>query len=110
MRRSLTPSIVPNGTDQTFYIVLDDFGRLGRSFRETDIERSDLETIISDLMSGQFNDPIRVVAFNTTERWSEDVSEDVAREIMRLIGLSGHDLPSSLESFVDRHRGRRVGG
>ena len=110
MRRSLTPSIVPNGTGQTFYIVLDDFGRLGRSFRETDIERSDLETIISDLMSGQFNDPIRVVAFNTTERWSDDVSEDVAREIMRRIGLGGHELPSSLEGFVDRHLGRRVGG
>jgi hypothetical protein len=50
------------------YIVLDDFGRLGRCYRETDPERADLETTISDLMTGQFNSPVRVVAFNTAER------------------------------------------
>jgi hypothetical protein len=109
MRRSWTPSIVPNGTDQTVYLtvylVVDDFGRLGRAFRETDVERSDLEAVISDLMSGQYNDPVRIVAFNTTERWSEDVSEDVAREITRRLGLAGDELPSSLEAFVDRHIG-----
>jgi hypothetical protein len=80
-------------------------GRLGRAFRETDIEQADLDTVISDLMSGQYNDPVRVVAFNTTERWSEDVSQDVAREIMRRLGLAGDVLPSSLQSFVDRHLG-----
>jgi|SRR5450631_2324899 hypothetical protein len=105
MRRSWTPSIVPNGADQTVYLVLDDFGRLGRAFSETDIERADLETAISDLMSGQYGDPVRVVAFNTTERWSEDVSEDVAREIMRRLDIAGDELPSSLEGFVDRHLG-----
>ena len=35
--------------------------------RETEVERTDLETVIADLMSGQFTDPIRVVAFNTLE-------------------------------------------
>jgi hypothetical protein len=75
MRRSWTPSIVPDSADQTVYIVLDDFGRLGRADRETDVERSDLESVIGDVMSEQYN-PVRVVAFNTTEPWSEDVSED----------------------------------
>jgi hypothetical protein len=79
-RTGWTPSIVPNGDDQNVYIVLDDFGRLGRSYRETDPERADLETTISDLMTGQFNSPVRVVAFNTAERWAEDASEDIARE------------------------------
>jgi hypothetical protein len=105
MARSWTPSIVPNGTDQTVYIVLCDFGPLGQAYCETDVERSDLESVISDLMSGQYNNPVRVVAFNTTERWSEDVSEDVAREITRLLGLAGDELPSSLEAFVDRQIG-----
>jgi hypothetical protein len=31
-------------------------------------------------MSGQFNDPVRVVAFNTLEHWAQDVSRDVALE------------------------------
>jgi hypothetical protein len=35
MRKSgWTPSIVPNGEDQNVYIVLDDFGRNGRAYRE----------------------------------------------------------------------------
>jgi hypothetical protein len=33
-----TPSIVPNGDDETVYLVADDFGDLGRVWRETDIE------------------------------------------------------------------------
>ena len=106
MRRSWTPSIVPFafGTDQTVYLVLDDFGRLGRAYPETDPERADLDTVISDLMSGH-HDPVRVVAFNTAERWAEDVSEDIAREIMRRLDLAGDELPSSLEGFMDRHLG-----
>jgi hypothetical protein len=63
-----TPRTVPYGADQTVYLVIDRFGGLGTVYRETEVERADLETIITDLMSGQFNDPIRVVAFNTLER------------------------------------------
>jgi hypothetical protein len=37
-----------------------------------------------------------VVAFNTAERWSEDVSEDVARELRRRCDLQMRELPASL--------------
>jgi hypothetical protein len=100
MRRSWTPSIVPNGPDQTFYIVVNNYGELGPAFAETDVGEADLETTITDLM---YRDPVRVVAFNTSERWSEDASEDVAREIMRRLDLAGAALPSSLAAFVDSH-------
>jgi len=106
MRRSTwTPSIVPNDNDETVYLVADDFGRLGRAWREADYEATDLETLIQDLLTGQYTNPIRVVAFNTAERWSEDVSEDVARELRRRSDLQMCDLPSSLSDFVDRHEG-----
>ena len=62
MRRSWTPSIVPSGHDQTFYIVINNYGKLGPAFAETDLGEADLETTISDLMSGQYSDRIRVVA------------------------------------------------
>jgi hypothetical protein len=55
-------------------------------------------------MTGQFNSPVRVVAFNTAERWAEDASEDIAREIMRRVDLAG-EVSSTLEGFVDRHLG-----
>jgi hypothetical protein len=108
MRKSTwTPSIVPTGHDQTVYLVLDDFGRrLGRAWRETDTDRTDLESVITDLMAGQYNDPITVVAFNLSERWANDVSEDIAREIQRRADLSSNDLTSSIVDFVDRHAGR----
>jgi len=71
-----TPTIVPYGADQTpLPLVVDRFGRFGSVYRETDVERTDLETIITDLMSGQFNDPVRVVAFNTWSIGRKDVSE-----------------------------------
>ena len=70
MRQSWTPSIVPNGHDQTVYIVLNDFGPLGRAYCEASEDRSDLETTISDLISGQYDNPVRVIAFNADERWA----------------------------------------
>jgi hypothetical protein len=77
-----TPSILPNREedDQNVYLVVDDFGRNGRAFREAD-EATDLETVISDMLSGEYKNPARVVAFNTTEKWSQDVSRDVAHEL-----------------------------
>src|ERR1700744_1158241 len=58
------PSIVPKGDDQNVYLVVDDLGRLGRVYRETDVEATDLDTVISDLLGGQYSNPVRVVAFN----------------------------------------------
>ena len=60
-----------------------------------------------DLMSGQYKNPVRVIAFNTTERWSEDVSEDVASEIRHRCDLQMCDVPSVIQDFVERHEGSR---
>jgi hypothetical protein len=103
---SWTPSIVPNDNDETVYLVADDFGRLGRAWREADYKGTDLETVIQDLLTGQYANPIRVVAFNTAERWSDDVSEDVARELRRRCDMQMSDLPSTISDFVERHEDR----
>jgi len=100
-----TPSIIPSGNDQTVYLVAEDFGKLGRAWREADYEATDLETVIEDLLSGQYNDPVRIVAFNTAERWSEDVSEDVAHELRMRCDLQMRDVPSSIQDFVERQEG-----
>jgi hypothetical protein len=56
-----SPSIVPP-SDQEVYLVLDDFGSgLGRAWRESDVEHTDLETIITDLLDGEYNNPVRIV-------------------------------------------------
>jgi hypothetical protein len=50
--------------------VLDDLGRNGRIWREADAETADLETVVQDLLTGEYKKPERVVALNTVEEWS----------------------------------------
>ncbi len=100
-----TPTTVPYGADQTVYLVVDRFGRLGSVYRETEVERTDLETVITDLMSGQFNDPVRVVAFNTLEHRSEDVSKQIADEIQTPCDIEGVAVPEHVSDFVASHAG-----
>jgi hypothetical protein len=85
---------------------VDDFGRNGRAYRETDVERAGLEAVIMDMLEGQYQNPVRVVAFNTAEKWSQDVSGDVAHELRRRCDLQLRDVPSYLEDFVQRHDGQ----
>jgi hypothetical protein len=110
MRRSnWTPSIVPRRDDQNVYLVVDDLGRNGRVWREAEEENTDVETVILDLLEGQYKDPVRVVSFNTAEKWSQDVSADVAQELRRRCDLQLRDIPFFLHKFVDWYEGRYRG-
>jgi hypothetical protein len=97
-----SPRIVPYGADETVYLVVDSFGT-GTVYRETEVERADLETIMADLLAGQFNNPIRVVAFNTLEHWAEEVSAEIASEISARCDIDGLPVPEHLGDFVDRY-------
>ena len=91
-----TPSIVPGGRSQTVYLVLNDFGKLGRAYLETGEDETDLETIISRMLEGQYSNPVDVFAFNAAEEWVRDVSEDVADEIRSRCDRQGIDIPAEL--------------
>lgn len=108
MRKSYwTPSIVPRSDDQDIYLFVDDFGRLGRVCRETDVEQTNFETVIADLLDGQYKHPIGIICFNPVEGWSRDVSEDIARELRRRCDLQSQNLPASLHEFVEMNEGHR---
>ena len=98
-----SPSIVPHGADQDTYLVLDDFGQLGCSWRETDLECVDRETLIRDLVEGQYSHPARIVAFNTSEGWSRDVTMDIADELRRRYNEFGEVSASALD-FLETNR------
>jgi hypothetical protein len=100
-----SPSIVPETSDRDVYLVLDDFGSiLGRAWRETDDDNTDRETLTADLLDGQYNNPARIVAFNTAEGWSRDVSEDVADELAERCA-ERDEVPISLQHFLERYKG-----
>jgi hypothetical protein len=100
MRNS--PSIVP-GDDQEVYLVLDDFGRIGCAWRETNVEDTDLESVINDLLEGQYCNPVRVVGFNTAKGWSRDVSAEVARDLRQRCADQNRELPDFLQEFVEQY-------
>jgi hypothetical protein len=100
-----SPKLVPYGADQTVYLVVDSFCASGTAYRETEFERTDFEAIIADFLTGQFNDPVRVIAFNTLEHWSDDVSEAIATEIQTRCDIEGASVPEHISDFVDRYSG-----
>jgi hypothetical protein len=95
------PPLPDNDTD--VYIVVEDFGHLGRSFRETDLAEADLDTIIRNMISGEYRNPLRVVAFNTAEGWSRDVSEDAANEVIDRAYYADSTLSIGAKRFIGRH-------
>ncbi|MBR1156887.1 hypothetical protein [Bradyrhizobium sp. JYMT SZCCT0428] len=101
MRRpDQSPSIVPREANQDTYLVLDDFGgRLGHAWRETNEEDADRETLIRDLMTEQYSLPARIVAFNTAEGWSRDVTRDIADELRRRLA-EYDEVPASVQAFL----------
>jgi hypothetical protein len=101
-RTGWSPATIPYGADQTVYLVIDRFPS-GTVYRETEIERTDLDTIISDFLTGQFNDPVRVIAFNTLEHWADDVSAQIAAEIQARSDIEGYPLPEHVRDFVEIH-------
>jgi hypothetical protein len=98
-----SPGLVPYGADETVFLVVDRFTS-GTVYRETEIERSDFETVISDFMRGEFNDPVRVVAFNTLEHWADDVSGQIAEEIQARCDIAGEPVPEHIRDFLESHR------
>jgi len=92
---------VPN--DVTVYLVEEDFGPLGRAFLETDDAEADRETIVRNFISGQYDSALRVIAFNTVEGWSRDVSEDIANDILDRACDADETLTDGTRRFIDRH-------
>jgi len=102
------PSVVPNDRlDKDFYLVLEDF-RAGPAFRETD-EGITYVKLIDDLLTGQYDKVIRVVAFNPVEGWSRDASEDVASALEAHIAAEGREISEAMRDFIEGQTGRKIG-
>jgi hypothetical protein len=88
--------------DVTIYLVLDDY-ETGLAFVETPPAEADRETIVRNFLSGQYTNALRVVAFNTAEGWSRDVSEDIAGEVLECAFDADDNLSDATKRFIDRH-------
>ena len=90
--------------NQDTYWVLDDLGgNFGRLWRETAERNAKPEMLIGDLMGGQYSRPARIIAFNTTEGWSRDITVDIADELRRRFA-EYDDVPDSVEQLLEMAR------
>lgn len=82
MRRR-SPALAPGQPhhETAVYIVLNDFGHLGRAYVEADEGEADAWSVIEKILTGQRSHPVRVVAFNTAEGLARDGSKDIAQAV-----------------------------
>ena len=96
----LVPAVEGHGT---VYIVLDDFGQLGRVYRETDEPSSDARNVIREMVRGEYHRPVRVVAFNVAEGWARDASAEIAAAVAEVANEQGRSLSRPTIEFLHAH-------
>jgi len=86
------------------YLVLDDFGSLGRVWREVDEAGTNRSWMIQSMLEGAHENPVRIVAFNAAEGWSRDVTIDIADELRQRY-VECDNVPDSILRFWRRPPG-----
>jgi hypothetical protein len=100
---SLVPSL-----DADIHLVLCDFGRSGLAYLETDPAEADATTVVQNLLHGQYEWPLRVLALNVDEGWARDVSETIAAKVRDVAEHEGRELTSGTLAFIEAHIGRVI--
>ena len=99
--RVMSPvSLVP---EQDLHFVLCDFGRSGQAYVETDPAEADASTIVRNLLQGQYDQPVRVLALNVEEGWVRDVSEIIAAKVQEVARHEEQGLSAGTRAFVEAH-------
>ena len=98
---SLVPSL-----DADLHFILCDFGRSGLAYVETDPAEADATTVVQNLLHGQYERPLRVIALNADEGWWRDVSEAIAAKVRDVAEHEGRELSSGTLAFIEAHIGR----
>jgi hypothetical protein len=57
-------------------------------------------TLVRNLLEGHYENPVRIVAFNSAEGWSRDVTLDIADELRRRY-VEYDEVPASILKFLE---------
>jgi hypothetical protein len=105
----MSPSLVPSSDqDHDLHFVLCDFGKYGKTYIETDPNEADRGTIVRNMIDGQYDRPLRVIALNPTEGWSRDVSEDIAKAVLMAAEADDRVLTVGTSAFVETQQLRTL--
>jgi len=103
----MSSSLVPS-SDHELHFVLCDFGNYGRTYIETDPNEADRDTIVRNMIDGQYDRPLRVIALNPAEGWSRDVSEEIAKAVLVAAESDDRVLTAGTSAFVQAQRLRTL--
>ena len=84
------------------HLVLCDFGKLGSAYVETEPVMTEA-AVVANMLAGEYDQPLEVVAFNVSEGWSRDVSEDIARLVVDRARAEGRTIPTASRRFIEEH-------
>jgi hypothetical protein len=97
---SLAPS--PGPTFEPVHLVLCDFGKLGSAYVETEPVTTE-DDVVHNIVTGQYDHPLEVVAFSIAEGWARDVSEDIAGLVVERARSEERPLSKGARLFVEKH-------
>lgn len=92
-------TLVPAFEEPT-HLVLCDFGRQGLAYAETEPLTTE-RNVIENMLHGQYDTPVQVVALSVSEGWSRDVSEDVAHEVLEKARKEELTLSKGTQAFIE---------
>ena len=81
---------------------------MGQAYCETDETEADEETIVENILSGQYSHPLQVIALNTAEGWARDVTEDIARAVLSRASTEHRSIGVAAQDFLVRVLGADV--
>ena len=98
------PPLVP-ALDLELHFVLCDFGALGSAYAETDPTKAGRDVIIRNMIAGEYDRPLHVIAVNPAKGWASDVSEEIARSLIEIVVRGDQSLPPGTRDFVESQLG-----
>jgi len=94
---AMQTSIVPEAGHVT-YLLLDELQNYGPVWREMSADEANETTIVQWIIEGQIERPLKIVAFNTEDGWSRDVTRGIATKLLHL--------GAAAREFVERVTGK----
>ena len=95
-----SPALVP-AFEEPLHLVLCDFGKQGLVYIETEPHTTE-RNVIENMLHGQYDKPVQVVAFSIAEGWSRDVSEDIAHAVLEKARKEERSIPQGTQEFIER--------
>jgi hypothetical protein len=100
-----SPSLAPS--HDPVHLVLCDYGKGGSAYVETPPVCTERE-VVENILSGEYDSPLEVVAFDIAEGWARDVSEDVAGRVVERARSQNRILTTGARLFVEKHLDEEV--